>query len=28
MNEEKRRFIDDDVVVSLVYDFEVKEWSN
>jgi len=25
MNEKKRRFIDDDVLVSLIYDFEVKE---
>jgi len=25
MNEKKWRFIDDDVLVSLIYDFEVKE---
>jgi len=28
MNEKKWRLIDDNVVVSLIYDFEVKEWSN
>ena len=28
MNEKKRRLIDDDVVVSLIYDFEMEEWSN
>ena len=28
MNEKKRRLIDDDVVVTLIYDFEVEEWSN
>jgi hypothetical protein len=28
MNEKKWRFIDDNVVVSLIYDFEVEEWSN
>jgi hypothetical protein len=28
MNEKKRRLIDDNVVVCLVYDFEVEEWSN
>ena len=28
MNEKKRRLIDDDVVVSLIYDFEVEEWRN
>ena len=28
MNEKKWRLIDDDVVVSLIYDFEVEEWSD
>jgi hypothetical protein len=28
MNEKKWRLIDDNVVVSLIYDFEVEEWSN
>ena len=28
MNKKKRRLIDDDVVVTLIYDFEVEEWSN
>jgi fructose-1,6-bisphosphatase/inositol monophosphatase family enzyme len=28
MNEKKRRLIDDNVVVGLIYDFEVGEWSN
>jgi hypothetical protein len=28
MDEKKWRFINDDVVVTLVYDFEVEEWSN
>ena len=28
MNEKKRRLIDDDVVVSLSYNFEVEKWSN
>ena len=28
MNEKKRWFIDDDVLVSLVYDFEVRKWTN
>jgi hypothetical protein len=28
MDEKKWRLIDDDVVVTLIYDFEVEEWSN
>jgi len=28
MNEKKRRLIDDKIVVTLIYDFEVAEWSN
>jgi hypothetical protein len=28
MNEKKRRLIDDKIVVTLIYDFEVEEWSN
>ena len=28
MNEKKRRLIDDKIVVTFVYDFEVEEWSN
>jgi hypothetical protein len=28
MNEKKWRLVDDDVVLRLIYDFEVKEWSN
>ena len=28
MNEKKWRLIDDDVVVTLIYDFEVEKWSN
>ena len=28
MDEEKWRLIDDDVVVSLIYDFEVEVWRN
>jgi hypothetical protein len=28
MNEKKRRLIDDDIVVTLIYDFEVEEWRN
>ena len=28
MNEEKRRFIDDEIIVTLIYDFEVQERSN
>jgi hypothetical protein len=28
MNEKKWRLIDDDVIVGLIYDFEVEEWSN
>ena len=28
MNEKKRWFIDDEIVVTLIYDFEVKLWSN
>jgi hypothetical protein len=28
MNEKKRRLIDDEVAVSLINDFEAKEWSN
>jgi hypothetical protein len=28
MDEKKRRLIDDHVVVTLIYDFEVEEWSN
>ncbi len=28
MDEKKWRLIDDDVIVSLIYDFEVKECSN
>jgi hypothetical protein len=28
MNEKKRRLIDDKIVVALIYDFEVEEWSN
>ena len=28
MNEKKRRLIDDKIVVILIYDFEVEEWSN
>jgi len=28
MNENKRRLIDDKIVVTLIYDFEVEEWSN
>ena len=28
MNEKKRRLIDDKIVVTLIYDFEVKEWIN
>ena len=28
MDEKRRRLIDDDVIVGLIYDFEVEEWSN
>jgi hypothetical protein len=28
MDEKKWRLTDDDVVVTLIYDFEVEEWSN
>jgi hypothetical protein len=28
MNEKKRRLIDDEIVVTLIYDFEVEDWSN
>jgi len=28
MNEKKWRLIDDDVVIGLIYDFEVGEWRN
>ena len=28
MDEQKWRLIDDDVIVTLIYDFEVEEWSN
>ena len=28
VNEKKRRLIDDKIVVTLIYDFEVEEWSN
>jgi hypothetical protein len=28
MNEKERRLVDDYVVVSLIYDLEVEEWSN
>jgi hypothetical protein len=28
MNEKKWRLVDDDVAVSLIYDFEVGEWNN
>ena len=28
MNEKKRRLIDDDVLIGLICDFEVEEWSN
>jgi len=28
MNEKKRRLVDDEIVVTLIYDFEVEEWSN
>ena len=28
MDEKKWRLIDDDVIVTLIYDFEVEEWSN
>jgi len=28
MDEKKWRLIDDDVAGSLIYDFEVEEWSN
>ena len=28
VNEKKWRLIDDDVVVSLIYDFEVEVWRN
>ena len=28
MNEKKRRLIDDDVVIGLICDFEVEEWSD
>jgi hypothetical protein len=28
MNKKKRRLIDDHVVVTLIYDFEVEQWNN
>jgi hypothetical protein len=28
MNEKKWRLIDDNIAVSLIYDFEVEKWSN
>ena len=28
MNEKKWRLIDDDIAVSLIYDFELGEWNN
>jgi len=28
MNEKKRRLVDDEIVVTLIYDFEVEEGSN
>jgi len=28
MNEKKRRLIDDDVVIGLIYDFKMKRWLN
>lgn len=28
MNEKKRRLVDDEIVVTLIYDFEVELWSD